>query len=99
MYLKHFRNNSIECDPPAPSVISDFVNYSTSVQLTSATNPRQFNNKITTRVKKEQTPPLIDFSLDDNKMLCVQENPVTINSKKAGSKKDWDDDAWELLNQ
>ncbi|EFO22968.2 GTP-ase activating protein for Arf containing protein, partial [Loa loa] len=48
-----YRNNSIECDPPAPSVISDFVNYSTSVQLTSATNPRQFNNKITTRVKKE----------------------------------------------
>uniref|UniRef100_A0A0R3RQW0 Arf-GAP domain-containing protein n=1 Tax=Elaeophora elaphi TaxID=1147741 RepID=A0A0R3RQW0_9BILA len=75
-----------------------------SVQLISTANPKQFSNKASVRAKREQTPPLIDFSLDDNKTTRVRENPTTvikttINSKKAASKKDWDDDAWELLNQ
>ncbi|EJW76155.1 hypothetical protein WUBG_12936 [Wuchereria bancrofti] len=70
-----------------------------SVQLDSATDPKQSSNKTSTKAKREKTPPLIDFSLDDNKMARVQENSTTINSKKAESKKDWDDDAWELLNQ
>ncbi|KAK6105345.1 putative GTPase activating protein for Arf family protein [Brugia pahangi] len=93
------KNNSVQCNSPKPSVLSDFLNYGSSVQLNSATDLKQSSNKTSTRAKREKTPPLIDFSLDDNKMARVQENPTTIGSKKAESKKDWDDDAWELLNQ
>uniref|UniRef100_A0A1I8EU39 Arf-GAP domain-containing protein n=1 Tax=Wuchereria bancrofti TaxID=6293 RepID=A0A1I8EU39_WUCBA len=95
--IYYFRNNSVECNSK-PSVLSDFDNYGSSVQLDSATDPKQSSNKTSTKAKREKTPPLIDFSLDDNKMARVQENSTTINSKKAESKKDWDDDAWEFFD-
>uniref|UniRef100_A0A2K6W1D4 Arf-GAP domain-containing protein n=1 Tax=Onchocerca volvulus TaxID=6282 RepID=A0A2K6W1D4_ONCVO len=106
------RNNSTERDHPKFPVPSDSVNYGNSVQLSSIADSKQSSNKISAMAKREQTPPLIDFSLNDNKMVTneamitarVQEDPIkitkaTINSKKAAPKKDWDDDAWELLNQ
>ncbi|CAG9536435.1 unnamed protein product [Cercopithifilaria johnstoni] len=97
------RNNSVECNPPKSSIISDF-DHDSSIQLSSAANPKQFISKTSARTKREQTPPLIDFSLYDDKTIRVQESPTTItkttiNRKKAASNKDWDDDAWELLNQ
>ncbi|VBB29740.1 unnamed protein product [Acanthocheilonema viteae] len=73
-----------------------------SIQLNSAANPKQFSNETLAKAKREQTPPLIDFSLDDSKIACVEETMITkttINNKKSTSNKDWDDDAWELLNQ
>ncbi|VDP15824.1 unnamed protein product [Onchocerca flexuosa] len=107
IYLEHFRNNSAECGHPKFRITSDPVNYSSSI-----TDSKQSSNKISAMAKREQTPPLIDFSLDDNKMVTneamittrVQEDPIkiikaTINTKNAAPKKDWDDDAWELLNQ
>ncbi|KAM3721626.1 ADP-ribosylation factor GTPase-activating protein [Dirofilaria immitis] len=104
-----YGNNSVEYDLPKFSVTSNSVNYDSSVQLSSTTNPKQSSNNISEWTKGEQIPALIDFSLDDTKIVMhetlttarIQETMITkamINSKKTTSKKDWDDDAWELLN-
>uniref|UniRef100_A0A183EMK5 RNA-binding protein n=1 Tax=Gongylonema pulchrum TaxID=637853 RepID=A0A183EMK5_9BILA len=71
------------------------------------------SHKSSLATQKEQTPPLIDFYLDDNpgvqepSVLQQEKSPkitTATNSKKtaavaAPKKKDWDDDAWELLNE
>ncbi|VDK86044.1 unnamed protein product [Litomosoides sigmodontis] len=97
------KNNPVGCDVSKPSAIADFE-YGTSIQSSSAAKPKQFANKTPAKAKREQTPPLIDFSFDDNKTARVQDKSTkmltkTVPKSKAASKKDWDDDAWELLNQ
>uniref|UniRef100_A0A915PQR4 Arf-GAP domain-containing protein n=1 Tax=Setaria digitata TaxID=48799 RepID=A0A915PQR4_9BILA len=105
-----YRNSSVDCDSKF-STTSDFVNCSDSTK--SVAESDQSIKKTLPRIKKEQTPPLIDFSLDESKIILpkasvpkslIQGNPVvtnktTICSKNVAPKKDWDDDAWELLNQ
>lgn len=56
-------------------------------------------------VKKEATPPLIDFGFDSGN-VAEPATPLTAaakarsqQTKPATKKKDWDDDAWDLLNQ
>ncbi|MCP9261094.1 ADP-ribosylation factor GTPase-activating protein 1 [Dirofilaria immitis] len=92
------RNNSVEYDLPKFSVTSNSVNYDSSVQLSSTTNPKQSSNNISEWTKGEQIPALIDFSLDDTKIVMhetlttarIQETMITkamINSKKQHRKK------------
>ncbi|KAK0420295.1 hypothetical protein QR680_014603 [Steinernema hermaphroditum] len=50
-----------------------------------------------TTMKKEVTPPLIDFSGDDVKPATSKPRPVP-TKKEAPKERAWDDDAWDLLN-
>ncbi|VDM96935.1 unnamed protein product [Thelazia callipaeda] len=87
---------------------SDFFSYDKSAKQISILSTENSANRT-----KEQTPPLIDFYLEDKKHdsyganlteKFVQEKSsksagAAVNSKKVAPKKDWDDDAWALLNQ
>lgn len=102
---------SAETDLRKPISSPDTMSYGGS-EATITVAPKHSGNKTSSRSRKEQTPPLIDFYLDDNSgsqtaaatTTSTQEKPIkvakTTNAKKeAPKKKDWDDDAWDLLNQ
>lgn len=65
---------------------------------------KQKSKNASAPIKKEVTPPLIDFNSELNAPVEMAA-PLTAaakakqQAKAAQKKKDWDDDAWDLLNQ
>lgn len=77
----------------------------TSTKVASSGKKSSRGKAAASSVKKKETPPLIDFGTDEAAAPEISA-PLTAAAKanaqplkNAPKKKDWDDDAWDLLNQ